>query len=86
MTILPAFYTGSDHWYYNHYQDAMALVQKYGKPTFFVTFTFDVNCPEVKRELKQGQTPYDRPDVICRVFQLNRKEFMHDLLDKQVLG
>ena len=64
----------------------MALVRKYGKPTFFVTFTVDVNCLEVKRELKQGQTPYDRPDVICRVFQLKQKEFMHDLLDKQVLG
>ena len=45
-----------------------------------------MNCPEVKRELKQGQKPYDRPDVICRVFQLKKKEFIHDLLDKQVLG
>ena len=72
MTILPASYTGSDRWYYNHYRDAMALVWKYGKPTFFVTFTIDVNCPEVKIELKQGQTPYDRPDVICCVFQLKK--------------
>ena len=54
MKILPASYTGSDCWYYNHYQDAMAVVRKYGKPTFFVTFTFDVNCPEVKRELEKA--------------------------------
>ena len=86
MTILSASYTGSDRWYYNHYQDVMYLVWKYGKPTFFVTFMLDVNCPEVKRELKQGQTPYERPDFICCIFQFKKKVFMHDLLVKQVLG
>ena len=45
----------------------MALVCKYGKPTFFITKTFDVNCPEVTKELKTGQTPFDCTDIICRI-------------------
>ena len=86
MTILPHSFTGSDRWYYHHYRNAMALVRKYGKPTFFITFTFDVNCAEMKRELKQGQSPYDRPDLICRIYEMKRNEFMKDILVNGILG
>ena len=64
----------------------MALVHKYGNPTFFITFTFDVNCPEVKKELKTGKTTFDRPDIICRIYEMKKKEFIHDLTVKQDLG
>ena len=64
----------------------MALVCKFVKPTFFITKKFDVNCPEVMKELKTGQTPFDCPDIICRIYEMKKKEFIHDLTVKQVLG
>ena len=63
----------------------MALVCKFGKPTFFITFTFDVNCPEVMKELKTGQTPFNHPDIICHIYEIKKKEIIHDLTVKQVL-
>ena len=62
--------------------DAMALARVYVKPDFF---TFDVDCPEVKAELEPGQKPYDRPDVLCRVFNQKRNEFLKDI-KRRVLG
>ncbi|XP_062230031.1 uncharacterized protein LOC133927587 [Phragmites australis] len=46
--------------------DAMALVQKYGKPDIFLTMTCNPNWEEVLRELEPGQTPQDRPDLVVR--------------------
>ena len=86
MVILPSSFTGSDRWFYNHYRDAMALVHKYGIPTFFITKTFDVNCHEVMKELKTIQTPFDHPDIICSIYEMKKKEFIHDLTVKKVLG
>ena len=51
----------------------MALVCKYGKNTFFITFIFDVDCPEVMKQLKTGQTPFDCPDIICCIHEMNKK-------------
>jgi hypothetical protein len=45
--ILPASHTGSDRWYHKWYKNAMHIVQKKGKPTYFITMTMDVNCKEV---------------------------------------
>ena len=64
----------------------MALVCKYGIPKFFITKTFDVNCPEVMQVFKTGKIPFDRPDIICRIYEMKKKEFIHDLTVKQVLG
>ena len=78
-------HTGSDRWYHSAYSDAMALVRIYGKPDFFITFTFNINCPEVKAELEPGQNPFDRPDILCRVFNQKRNEFLKDI-KRGVLG
>lgn len=68
------------------YQDAMALVRQFGKPDLFVTMTCNPSWPEIRGELKQGETPNDRPDLICRVFRLKLKELLHDLEKKGVFG
>ena len=59
--------------------DAMALVRfirVYGNSDFFITF--NVDCREAKAEIEPGQKPYDRPDVLCRVFNQKRNEFLKD--------
>ena len=49
----------------------MAIVRAIkGKPDFFITMTLNVNCPEIKALLRPEQSPYDRPDILCRVFEL----------------
>ncbi|XP_028094699.1 uncharacterized protein LOC114294746 [Camellia sinensis] len=67
-TILPSSFVGSPRDMYQRYQDAMALVQKYGKPDLFLTMTCNPNWPEIKAELLPGQSPHDRPDLLTRIF------------------
>ena len=52
--ILPASYMGSPRNMYLRYADAMALVRRYGKPSFFITFTCNAQWPEILRELRPG--------------------------------
>ena len=59
----------------------MAIVRVKGKPGLFITMTLDVNCPEVRALLRDGESPYDRPDILVRVFELKQNKFM-----KMVLG
>ncbi|GJT12218.1 DNA helicase, partial [Tanacetum coccineum] len=47
--ILPMSFTGGPRYMYAHYLDALAICRKLGNPQFFITFTCNVNCPEIKR-------------------------------------
>ena len=73
IVILPASFTGSPRYMSSHFQDAMALVRQFGKPDLFITMTMDIHCPEVTGQLREGQTPYDRPDLLTRVFHGKRR-------------
>ncbi|CAL5426579.1 unnamed protein product [Camellia sinensis] len=85
-TILPSSFVGSPRDMYQRYQDAMALVQKYGKPDLFLTMTCNPNWPEIKAELLPGQSPHDRPDLLTRIFHSKFDEMKTDILTKHVLG
>jgi hypothetical protein len=61
------------------FQDSMAIVRYFGKPTFFITFTANPRWPEIVDNLFPGQQPTDRPDLIARVFRLKVKELLADL-------
>jgi hypothetical protein len=83
--ILPSSHTGSERFMQQCYSDAMALVSKTGKPSFFITFTCNPKWPEIVRNLLPGQSAEDRPDITCRVFWLKCKALIQDLKDG-VLG
>ncbi|RCN40974.1 hypothetical protein ANCCAN_13079 [Ancylostoma caninum] len=68
------------------YQDAMAIVARYGKPTYFLTMTCNPQWREIQENLYDGQVASDRPDLIARVFNGKLKELCDDLLKKKVLG
>ncbi|XP_058188055.1 uncharacterized protein LOC131304732 isoform X1 [Rhododendron vialii] len=85
-TILASSFVGCPRDMYQRYQDAMALVQKYGKPDLFLTMTCNGSWPEIHNELLPGQAPSDRPDLIARVFRSKFEEFKDDILNKYVLG
>ena len=48
--------------------------------------TCNPNWPEIKNELKEGQTPQDRPDLVARVFKLKKDQLMQDLKTGHALG
>lgn len=66
---LPASFVGSCAWTSEQAADAMALGRKFGKPTFFMTMTFNPDWPEVQNRLLPGQTALDIPIVVTRAFK-----------------
>lgn len=68
--ILPSTFTGGPRYIHEKQQDAMAYVQMFGRPDFFLTFTCNPKALEIMRELFPGQTSPDRPDIVSRVFHL----------------
>ena len=69
-----------------NYQDAMAIVAKYGKPDLFVTYTCNPNIKDIVDNLRDGQRPEHRPDLVSRVFHLHLAELLTDIKDRHVLG
>ena len=69
--IVPSSLTGSPCYMINNYQYAMAICRAYGNPSLFITFTCNVNWPEIQRELRKDRIykHEDKPDIITRVFR-----------------
>jgi len=84
--VLPASFTGGARYMHRLFQDAMAIVRRYGKPHLFVTFTCNVQWPEIQSSLFEGQTANDRPDIICRVFRLKLLDMIDVIVKNEILG
>ena len=84
--VLPSSYIGGPRHQQQQYQDAMAIARFFKKIDLFVTMTANPNWPEITRELFPGQTSYDRPDIVARVFKLKKKELLNDIYNKQIFG
>jgi hypothetical protein len=57
----------------------MAIIQYFGKPSFFITFTANPYWPEITDYLLNGQQAINRPDLLYRVFILKVRELLTDL-------
>ncbi|KAF0733284.1 hypothetical protein AaE_009197 [Aphanomyces astaci] len=93
--ILPATFTGSDRFMARSYQNSMAMVRKFGKPTFFITFTCNPQWQEIVDGLAFFQhwsglgkpTPgHYRGDLICRVFKMKLKQLKKGIMDGKFFG
>ncbi|GJT65827.1 DNA helicase [Tanacetum coccineum] len=86
--ILPMSFTGGPRYMYAHYLDALAICRKLGNPQFFITFTCNVNWPEIKRYMADYPylTPSDRADVICRVFEQKIQALLAFLKTEKTFG
>ncbi|CAG8678542.1 16635_t:CDS:2 [Dentiscutata erythropus] len=69
--ILPSSFIGGLCDIYQHYQDAIALVQVYGRLDIFITIMCNPRWPEIIAELMPTQTPQDRPDLTGKTNYLN---------------
>ncbi|XGW13313.1 hypothetical protein V3C99_000002 [Haemonchus contortus] len=84
--ILPSSFFGGPRSMMQSYQDAMAIVARHGKPTYFLTMTCNPQWKEIQENLFSGQTASDRPDLVSRVFNAKVQELCFDLFKKHVLG
>ena len=84
--ILASSFVGSPRWYNMKFQNGMRIVGKFRKPDLFITMTCNPKWPEILKELKPGQTPQDRPDIVARVFKQRLDQLMKDLINGQLLG
>jgi hypothetical protein len=86
IVILPSGYKSGPRGMFQTYQDSMALVNHFGKPTYFITFTCNPNWREIKENLILPQTASDRPDIVARVFKQKLDELYDDLWDNNIFG
>lgn len=86
LIILPSSFQGSPRHMQQNYQDAMAMVRKFGKPDLFLTFTCNPSWPEILNSLEHHQRPENRPDIVVRVFNMKLKEFLNDISKNNLFG
>ncbi|KAL8600890.1 hypothetical protein ACOMHN_045028 [Nucella lapillus] len=84
--VLPSSFTGSPRYMAERTQDAMAYVQKFGRPDLFITFTCNPKWDEIQRELFEGQDAKTRHNIISRVFHEKQKKLRWLLKEGQVFG
>lgn len=84
--ILPSSYVSGDRFMRQLYQDSMALVRHFGKPSLFITLKANPKWAEIQDELFPGQTAADRPDLVARVFHLKLRDLLDHIKNKEVFG
>lgn len=84
--VLPSSFTGGPRDMFARYQDAMAVVRKHGKPSFFVTMTCNPKWPEIQKSLVAGQRAEDRPDLVARVFKLKLDAMLDEIYKGGIFG
>ena len=84
--ILPSSYIGGPRHMQQHFQDSMAIARYFGQVDIFMTVTTNPLWPEIMRELLPGQTAYDRPDLVLRVFQMKKKAIIDFIYKHGIFG
>ena len=79
----PTFLSQSLHGSKRHLKglarNALAIVSELKAPTFFITATCNPMWPEIQEALLSGQSAFDRPDIVCRVFKQRLSAFLANL-------
>ncbi|XP_022856844.1 uncharacterized protein LOC111377922 [Olea europaea var. sylvestris] len=84
--VLPQTFTCGPRDMLKRYLDAMAIVQRYGKPDIFLTITCNPNLPEIMQELKHNDEVRNRPDLIARIFRAKLEGLKNDLYKENIFG
>lgn len=86
QVILPSSFVGSPRNMHQNFLDAMAIVQKFGKPSLFITMTCNPKWEEIQNNLSPGEQANFRPDIVVRVFHCKLIELLDCILKKSVFG
>lgn len=84
--FLPSSYTGGPRYMHQCYQDSMAIARWKRKVDFFLTMTTNPEWDEIKRELFPGQTAYDRPELVARVFKMKKDALLEYINKHGIFG
>ncbi|XP_028097227.1 uncharacterized protein LOC114297068 [Camellia sinensis] len=84
--ILPPSFISNPRDLRRRYVDAMALVQRFGKPDIFLTMTCNPTWPEIKAELGPNEEAQNRPDLTSRVFRAKMEQLKDDIIKHQIFG
>ena len=84
--LLPSSFIGGPRDMKKRYMDAMALVQHFGRPDLFITMTCNPDWIEIQQELRPGQIPQDRPDLVTRVFRAKLQDLKEQIFKKEIFG
>ncbi|KAK4394704.1 hypothetical protein Sango_1624700 [Sesamum angolense] len=84
--VLPASFIGGPRDMRRRYLDALALVQRFGKPDLFITMTCNPEWKEIQENLYDGQKAQDRPDLTSRIFRAKLQDLKDQLFKKEIFG
>nr|XP_027095001.1 uncharacterized protein LOC113715051 [Coffea arabica] len=84
--VLPVSFIGGPRDMKRRYVDAMALVQKFGKPDLFITTTCNPSWPEIKDHMLGTDEGHNRPDLLTRVFHAKLDMLKQELFKKEIFG
>jgi hypothetical protein len=85
-SILFSSHTGSRRHLKDCAVKGLHLVSIFQGSDFFLTFTCNINWPEIKAALREGQTAFDCPDYVCEVFHNRLKNIMHNIRNGKYFG
>ena len=66
--------------------NALGVVAEKGKPHVFVTVTCNELWPEIQETLLKGQSAFDRPDVVVKVFKARLRAILYNLKNGKYFG
>ncbi|XP_042988822.1 uncharacterized protein LOC122316361 [Carya illinoinensis] len=84
--ILPSSFIGGPRDMQKRYLEAMALVQRYGKPDIFLTMTCNPNWKEISTQLLPHEETQNRPDLIARIFRAKLEDLKYELFKREIFG
>ncbi|XP_075500132.1 uncharacterized protein LOC142538720 [Primulina tabacum] len=84
--ILPTSLIGGPRDMRKRYMDAIALVQRYGKPDIFLTMTSNPNWAEIKSLCLPSDEIQNRPDLVSRIFHAKLQILSDELFKKDIFG
>ena len=78
-TFLAQSFHGSKRHLKGLARNALAIVSELKGPTVFITATCNPMWPEIQEALLSGQSAFDRPDIVCRVFKQRLSALLSNL-------
>ncbi|GBN21740.1 hypothetical protein AVEN_171323-1 [Araneus ventricosus] len=71
---------------HQNYQDAMAMVRKFGRSDLFVTSTCNPKWVDILNVPEGPQRPEGGPDIVVRVFKMKLTELLDDIMKRNLFG
>ena len=84
--VLPRSFPGCDQDMQQRFLNAMAIVQRFGRPDYFITMTCIPYWEEITSNLEPRQEPQDRPKLVARVYRAKLRDLKDLLIKRKYFG